>query len=109
MERGKTLWLVNRGLVVLMMASTLLLVGNVPRTSAGEVALNLAQEVNQLMQACQTGEGLTKEQLNGLVASCDTLKGAISQGNHPQKKLFLIRLNKTRNLCLYLLELKQTD
>jgi len=109
MERGRKPWLMNRGLVVSMMAITLLLVSNASHATVGEVALNLAQEVNQLMQACQTGEGLTKEQLNELIASCDTLKGAISQGNHPQKKLFLIRLNKTRNLCLYLLELKQTD
>lgn len=64
-------------------------------------------QVFQLAQQCLNGENLSPEQLQNTITRIDTLNSTISQSDHPQKKLFIIRLKKSRNMCLYLSQLQQ--
>ena len=64
-------------------------------------------QVAQVAQQCQNGENLSAEQLQQTINDIDTLNTAINQSDHPQKKLFIIRLKKSRNMCLYFAQLKQ--
>lgn len=49
------------------------------------------------------------EELKDLVARCDKLKPIIESSNHPQKKIFLKRIEKCRNLFIYMLEVKAQE
>jgi hypothetical protein len=98
---------VSQWLRILMMASVFLFIG-IPALAAdaGQTS-NLVEQVDQLGQDCQNAEGLTVEQLQEIIVRCDTLNKTVKNSDHPQKKLFIIRLNKTRDLCLYLQQLQQ--
>ena len=72
-------------------------------------APSFMDQVEQLSQACQDGKDLTVEQLQEIITRCDTLNEAVKKSDNPQKKLIIIRLNKTRDLCLYLQQLQQRN
>ena len=81
-----------------------------PAEAAEAVAgADLPEQVDQLAQECQNGESLTADQLQQVISRCETLTETVKQSTHPQKKLLVIRLGKTRNFCLYILQLKQRD
>jgi hypothetical protein len=46
------------------------------------------------------------DELNDLLSRCEKLKPIIESSDHPQKKIFVKRLDKCKNLFLYLLEVK---
>jgi len=107
MRRIQELWPVSLGFGMLMMASVFLFT-SLPALAATEgTTSNLAEQVDQLAQACQDGDDLTVEQLKEIIVRCETLRETVRKSDHPQKKLFTIRLNKTRDLCLYLQQLQQ--
>jgi len=108
MYRGPQTWLKKTGIAALL-TTILLFCGSFPATAAGEPEPDLAVQVAQLAQDCQDGEGLSPAKLQEIVNRIDILKKNVQQSNHPQKKLLLIRLNKSSNLCLYLLQLQQRE
>jgi len=82
-----------------------------PSGASAETAssLDLLKQVDQLTQDCQNGENLTREQLQEVISRCAALRERVEQGTHPQKKLFMIRLKKSQNFCLYLLQIRQKE
>ena len=50
--------------------------------------------------------GMKPAELNDLLSRCEKLKPLIESSDHPQKKIFIKRLEKCRNLFLYMLEVK---
>jgi len=46
------------------------------------------------------------EELKDLIDRCDKLRPVIEKSENPQKQLFLKRLEKCRNLFVYMLEVK---
>jgi hypothetical protein len=107
MSRIREMWRVSIGLGILMTTSVLLFISTPVFAAVEGSALSLAEQVDQLGQTCQNGESLTVEQLQEVIIRCDTLSETVRKSDHPQKKLFVIRLNKTRDLCLYLQQLQQ--
>lgn len=69
----------------------------------------LNTQVFHLAQQCLNGENLSAEQLQQTMTKIDALNATISQGDHPKKKLLLIRLKKSRNMCHYLAQLQQKE
>jgi hypothetical protein len=98
--------LVILGFGVLLVASVFI---NLPMVAAAESSQSLAEQVNQLAQSCQSVEGLTVEELQEMITRCDALSETVMLSEHLQKKLLIIRIKKSRNLCLYLLQLQQRE
>lgn len=88
-------------MLIAMLATPLVSVAN----STDSRPLNT--QVFQLAQQCLNSENLSVEQLQHTITSIDTLNSTVLQSDHPQKKLFIIRLKKSRNMCLYLAQLQQ--
>lgn len=59
----------------------------------------------------KTDEAMTMkmEELKDLVVRCDKLKPVIEASNHPQKKVFLKRLEACKNLFSYMIEGKEQE
>lgn len=76
-------------------------------SSADDRPLNV--QVFELAQQCQHGENLTVQQLQQTITNIDALNTTVNRSEHPQKKLFLIRLKKSRNMCHYLVQLQQKE
>lgn len=59
----------------------------------------------------KTDESMTMkdEELQDLVVRCDKLLPLIEQSDHPQKKLFIKRLEKCRNLFMYVREVRSKE
>lgn len=66
-------------------------------------------QVFELAQQCLNGENLSAQQLQQTITHIDSLNSTVKLSEHPQKKLFLIRLKKSRNMCLYLAQLQQKE
>jgi len=81
-------------------------VGAAPESTAVQA---LAEQVAHLAESCQNGQELTAEQLQELISRSDSLLEAVQKSDHLQRKLLVFRLKKSRNLCRYLLQLKQRD
>jgi hypothetical protein len=101
-------WLVSLRLGVMI---TCLFLATISSSSAASVnsSQSLAEEVNNLAQECQNADSLTAKQLQDVITRCDVLSETVIQSNHIQKKLLVIRLKKSRNLCLFLLQLQQRE
>lgn len=50
---------------------------------------------------------MTKEELKAMITRCDNVRPQIEKADHPQKNVFLFRLDKCRKLFLYVLELDE--
>ena len=90
-----------------MVALALVLMGSAPAVSIATEESDLLAEVDRITLACQEAESLPVERLQDVLVRCDTLTAAVSQSSHPRKKLLLIRVKQSCNLCRYLLELRQ--
>ena len=73
------------------------------------VVQGLVEQIAHLAESCQNGQDLTAEQLQELISRSDYLLEAVQKSDHSQRKLLVFRLKKSRNLCRYLLQLKQRD
>jgi hypothetical protein len=92
-----------------LLASVFLVAINSPMAAAAESKLGLVEQVNQLGQECQSVDNLSVEQLQEVISRCDALSETVMLSEHLQRKLLIIRLKKSRNLCLYLLQLQQRE
>lgn len=97
------------GLGVLIMMSVLLTMATSTLAASESSATSLVDQVNQLAQTCQNAGSLSATQLQDAISRCDTLSEAVTHSDHAQKKLLIIRLKKTRNLCSYFLQLQQRE
>jgi len=52
---------------------------------------------------------MTEEELKAIVERCDKLRPAIEMSENPQKKVYLFRLDKCKNLFLYILEVSKNN
>jgi len=64
----------------------------------------LSQRVFFLTQQCD--DSRVKDELLVIVSEMDTLLGEIEKSHHAKKKLFVIRLKKSRSMCQYFLQLQ---
>ena len=108
MPVGKNKILVSLGLGVLMTGLVLATISQ-SLAASDNSSQSLAEEVNELTQACQNADNLSVEQLQKVITRCDVLSKTVRQSSHIQKKLLVIRLKKSRNLCSYLLQLRQRE
>ncbi len=65
----------------------------------------LNDKVFSLIQQCDATR--SKDELLAIIAEIETLTELIEEGQHPKKKLYIIRLKKSRNMCQYLLQLQE--
>lgn len=52
---------------------------------------------------------MTKEELNALIDRCDKLRPIIEKSDNPQKKVYLFRLDKCKNLFIYVLQVNDRE
>ena len=64
------------------------------------------EDFERLCGATETADSLSVEELQSLVAECDTLLETIDKQADKQKKIYLFRLKKCRNFFAYLVSLK---
>ena len=95
MGRGSKQRLVILGFGVLLVASVFIIP---PMVATAESSQSLAEQVNQLVQECQSVDNLSVEELQEVITRCDALSETVMLSEHTQKKLLIIRLKKSRNL-----------
>lgn len=66
-------------------------------------------EFDNLCGKTEESMNMKLEELKDLVARCDKLKPIIEASNNPQKKVFLVRLDKCRNLFIYMIEVREKE
>ena len=72
---------------------------------AGQQDKQLNDKVFSLIQQCD--ETKSKDELLGIIAEIETLTELIEAGQPAKKKLYIIRLKKSRSMCQYLLHLRE--
>jgi len=65
----------------------------------------LNDKVFSLIQQCD--DTRSKDELLGIISEIEALTEQIEKGRHVKKKLYVIRLKKSRNMCQYLLHLRE--
>lgn len=66
-------------------------------------------EFNNLCGKTEEAMTMKSDELKNLVSRCDKLKPIIETSDHPQKKIFLKRLEKCRDLFIYMLDVKSQE
>ena len=64
-------------------------------------------DFNRLCAQTATAEGLSVHELDNLAAECDRVIQVVGRSDAPERKVYLFRLKKCRNLYAYLSEVKK--
>lgn len=62
------------------------------------------QEFEDICGMTLEAESMTPDQLKAMVERCDKLKPVIERSENPQRKVYIFRLDKCKNLFLYVLD-----
>lgn len=91
--------MLNKALIRLMLA--LLLCSAAVLAHAEDAWL---PEFEDICSKTDDSSVMTKEELKAMVERCDKLRPVIEKSENPQKKVYLFRLDKCKNLFAYVLE-----
>ena len=85
-------------------ATILCLSGTTSYAGQQDQVKQLNHRVLSLTQQCD--DTRSKNELLAIIAEIDDLIGQIERGHQIKKKLYVIRLKKSRNMCQYFLQLR---
>lgn len=74
---------------------------------AGQQDKNQQLYHSVLLLTQQCDDSKNKDQLLKIIADIDILLGQIEAGDQAKKKLYIIRLKKSRSMCHYFLQLQE--
>lgn len=87
----------------------LVLLGVMLAYTVSVYAENWVEDFNMLCSKTEDADSLSPEQLEELIEQSDSLLDTIQKSEHKQKKIYIFRLKKCRNLFEYMLELSRQE
>ncbi len=66
-------------------------------------------EFEDICGRTEDSSGMNKEELKALIDRCDKLRPVIESSDNPQKKIYLFRLDKCKNLFNYAIQVGEKN